>query len=131
MTPEKIDEALAAGADVVNDAWGGVDPELAEVAAAVAQSNAAPGPDLGGTFDERRKLDASLRVHLVNGAAGHVVVELGKDRPLPVLPGNSPPGRGTGGRPAPVSRTGPGTDQARRSLPAAVRACAPPGPAPS
>jgi dihydropteroate synthase len=27
-------EALAAGADVVNDAWGGVDPELAEVAAA-------------------------------------------------------------------------------------------------
>jgi dihydropteroate synthase len=27
-------EALAAGADVVNDAWGGVDPELAKVAAA-------------------------------------------------------------------------------------------------
>ncbi|MFP5372817.1 MAG: dihydropteroate synthase, partial [Actinomycetes bacterium] len=27
-------EALAAGADVVNDAWGGVDPELAGVAAA-------------------------------------------------------------------------------------------------
>ncbi len=27
-------EALAAGADVVNDAWGGVDPELADVAAA-------------------------------------------------------------------------------------------------
>src|SRR3954470_20324752 len=27
-------EALAAGADVVNDAWGGVDPELPEVAAA-------------------------------------------------------------------------------------------------
>ncbi|WP_344690058.1 dihydropteroate synthase [Blastococcus jejuensis] len=27
-------EALAAGADVINDAWGGVDPELAEVAAA-------------------------------------------------------------------------------------------------
>ncbi len=26
-------EALAAGADVVNDAWGGVDPELAAVAA--------------------------------------------------------------------------------------------------
>jgi dihydropteroate synthase len=26
-------EALAAGADVVNDAWGGVEPELAEVAA--------------------------------------------------------------------------------------------------
>ncbi len=31
---EVAKEALAAGADVVNDAWGGVDPELAEVAAA-------------------------------------------------------------------------------------------------
>jgi dihydropteroate synthase len=31
---EVAKEALAAGADVVNDAWGGVDPSLAEVAAA-------------------------------------------------------------------------------------------------
>ena len=56
-------EVLAAGADVVNDAWGGVDPQLAEVAAAAGRRHrlharrraAAADPSAPGRLRRRRR----------------------------------------------------------------------------
>ena len=49
-------EALAAGADIVNDAWGGVDPSLAVVADIVARTTALASAAVAAGVDRERVL---------------------------------------------------------------------------